>query len=386
MSANLPKPTSSFDPPPPQLPPVYWAPPEDDTIDLVELFQTLWRWKGLIIALTLLGVIGSYGVVQVLPKQYTAEVIYVAGDAQSAKDTFQLQNEIQRVAGDPRFLKVLIEEEGLVPLLIPSGLDASGQFLEPSPITPLEASVEVLLDEKSDVIVFDEDSRGNLLLTVTLPDAQKAADLANTFLQRAEQWAMTSLSGRYQNEIRLLEAQVEKQNQQRAQKLEEILAFLQEHPNVVNQDYTNPTLISMQERLAEINVNLALGDGNRATLEAQRGRLTARIAELQLAQHQEALDQQEFFQKQKDLESTVEVAIDVSKQLEAKKSELVSRQAQTVELLSVARPPEEPSSPRSRLIIALAAVVALFGSIFLVFFIEFVQNLRKSAQEPTTAD
>ena len=142
----------------------------------------------------------------------------------------------------------------------------------------------------------------------------------------------------------------------------------------------------MQERLAEIDVNLALGDGNRATLEAQRGRLTARIAELQLAQHQEALDQQEFFQKQKDLESTVEVAVDVSKQLEVKKSELVSRQAQTVELLSVARPPEEPSSPRSRLIIALAAVVALFGSIFLVFFIEFVQNLRKSAQEPTTAD
>ena len=389
MSVNLPNPTSPPTPVQGYPPPSYWLPPEDDTIDLLELFQTLWRWKVLILALTVLGLVSSYGIVQVLPRQYTAEVIYVAGSTGAITNRgvaeFQLQNEILRTSGDPRFLLSLVQQDNLAPLLLGSALNAAGQFIEPSPLSPEEAAVEVLLSEKSEVLSFDEDIRGNLLLTVKLPDAQSAADLANSFLQKAEQWAMSSLSERYQNEIRLLEAQLALQDEQRALKLKEVLAFLQEHPNVVNPDYINPTLISMQDRLAEIDVDLALGGNNQATLETQRERLATRIKELQVEQNQEALRQQEFAQKQKELESSVEVAVDLSKQLELKKSELVSRQAQTVQLLSVARPPEEPSSPRALLIIVLSGMVSLFASVFLVFLIEFVQNLRNQSQDSATA-
>ena len=59
----------------------YLSPYEDDTIDLFELFLTIWNWKWLILIIFILGTVGSNGVTSILPKTYEASVLFLTEDA-----------------------------------------------------------------------------------------------------------------------------------------------------------------------------------------------------------------------------------------------------------------------------------------------------------------
>jgi len=48
-----------------------------------------------------------------------------------------------------------------------------------------------------------------------------------------------------------------------------------------------------------------------------------------------------------------------------------------VRIIDRAIPPENPSKPNARLILALSLVVGLFGGIFLVFLVDFVRKTRQ---------
>ena len=52
------------------IPDQAWTPfhQEDDTIDLIEQFHTLWNWKFLILAITVVASVGSLITTQNLPK------------------------------------------------------------------------------------------------------------------------------------------------------------------------------------------------------------------------------------------------------------------------------------------------------------------------------
>ena len=56
-----------------------WQPfsAEDDTIDLMELLTTLWRYKWLLILLPIFGIIGAYTAVQFLPVEYQSRVTFL---------------------------------------------------------------------------------------------------------------------------------------------------------------------------------------------------------------------------------------------------------------------------------------------------------------------
>ena len=81
---------------------------EDDTIDLIDLFQTLWNWKWLIILIFILGTVGSYGVTNILPKVYEASVIFSTEDELSLK----------RVVANPKLMMKLIQNENLVQTIL----------------------------------------------------------------------------------------------------------------------------------------------------------------------------------------------------------------------------------------------------------------------------
>ena len=66
--------------------PEYFHHQEDDTIDLFDLFKKLWNWKWLIILIFILGTVGSYGVINILPKVYEASVIFSSEDEISVSD------------------------------------------------------------------------------------------------------------------------------------------------------------------------------------------------------------------------------------------------------------------------------------------------------------
>ena len=63
------------------------------------------------------------------------------------------------------------------------------------------------------------------------------------------------------------------------------------------------------------------------------------------------------------------------------KQKLTDLKNRRVEILSSATLPESPIKPKTRLIVALSAVVSLFVGIFLVFVIEFIKNAKFRLQE-----
>ena len=53
----------------------------------------------------------------------------------------------------------------------------------------------------------------------------------------------------------------------------------------------------------------------------------------------------------------------------------------TIQILDSAVPPDKKSSPKRALIVILSTVVALFLSIFLAFFVEYIQRLKIEDKE-----
>ena len=84
------------------VPPQSWSPyaGEDDTIDLFELINTLWKRKLLILVISLLSIAGSFVSTQFLPKTYTSSVLFEYPDwkelAQSVKNPIILDGIVRR--------------------------------------------------------------------------------------------------------------------------------------------------------------------------------------------------------------------------------------------------------------------------------------------------
>ena len=70
--------------------------------------------------------------------------------------------------------------------------------------------------------------------------------------------------------------------------------------------------------------------------------------------------------------------LEINQKIEEKVTVLKNRR---VEILSSATLPESPIKPKTRLIVALSAVVSLFVGIFLVFVIEFIKNAKSRLKE-----
>ena len=70
--------------------------------------------------------------------------------------------------------------------------------------------------------------------------------------------------------------------------------------------------------------------------------------------------------------------LEIKQKIDQKLTDLKNRR---VEILSSATLPESPIKPKTRLIVALSAVVSLFVGIFLVFVIEFIKNAKSRLKE-----
>ena len=121
----------------------YLSPYEDDTIDLFELFLTIWNWKWLILIIFILGTVGSYGVTNILPKVYEASVIFSIEDELSLK----------RVVSNPKLMMKLIQNENLIQTVLTGVIQENDLNNE---ITPAEQALKILLEEN--VISFDEEN------------------------------------------------------------------------------------------------------------------------------------------------------------------------------------------------------------------------------------
>ena len=70
--------------------------------------------------------------------------------------------------------------------------------------------------------------------------------------------------------------------------------------------------------------------------------------------------------------------LEINQKVDQKLLDLKNRR---VEILSNATLPSSPIKPKTRLIVALSAVVSIFVGIFLVFVIEFIKNAKSRLKE-----
>ena len=349
----------------------FYAPPahpDDDTIDLVELVQTLWKRRKLIIIITLLSLLGAGTYVVGLhffgKKVYDTEIVYQVryGDASKLPGYLRTRE----------FLSYFVEQEKLTPLILADIYDVGDQTYQlpeavAHDLSPAELAASRLMgDEKNPTFKLGDHGGDYKILTVEYPDPVLVARLANRGLYWLEDFLRAALiksaeislqSSKSTAELLGLETQIPPQDFAQPRINQNVLSDLQErqvykemqlnlleriNPQSEEIPFLKAEVSTIQERLP----SLAKGGSRRESVEKEPE--TVAGVRIQLARLQTHLDR------------------------------LSDREQPLFDVVDRAIVPSEPNnSPRAVLILALAGIVGFFGSIFLVFLIDFIQKMRE---------
>ena len=379
--------------------PEYFHHQEDDTIDLFDLFQTLWNWKWLIILIFILGTVGSYGVTNILPKVYEASVIFSTEDELSLK----------RVVANPKLMMKLIQNENLVQTILTGVIqenDLNNKF------TPAEQALTVLLEEN--VIFFDEEKFMDLkdiqdnsnkiileqkneikkvpdfsFLTVQHPDPETAQLLANQLPNLLNQYDLISKQDFYLKERLSLEMKIVDIQTLQSKKLLEIESLKGQGTSLfsLNIGENNDAIMAqlksrLGEKLADKALAIASNDQDKILkIKKEIFALENEVSDYDILINKAQNLRINLKVKQKIYETLItqeSFLIENLQKVDQKLSELKNRR---VEILSSATLPESPIKPKTLLIVALSAVVSIFVGIFLVFVIEFIKNAKSRLKE-----
>ena len=379
--------------------PEYFHHQEDDTIDLFDLFQTLWNWKWLIILIFILGTVGSYGVTNILPKVFEASVIFSTEDELSLK----------RVVANPKLMMKLIQNENLVQTILTGVIQENDLNNE---ITPADQALTVLLEEN--VIFFDEEKFMDLkdiqdnsnkiileqqneikkvpdfsFLTVQHPDPETAQLLANQLPNLLNQYHLISEQDYYLKERLSLEMKIVDIQTLQSKKLGEIESLKGQgtslfRPNI--RENNDAIMAQLKSRLGEKIADKALAIASNDQDKILKIKKEIFALENEVSDYGILINKAQNLRinlkgKQKIYETLINqesFLIENLQKVDQKLSELKNRR---VEILSSATLPESPIKPKTRLIVALSAVVSLFVGIFLVFVIEFIKNAKSRLKE-----
>ena len=379
--------------------PEYFHHQEDDTIDLFDLFKTLWNWKWLIILIFILGTVGSYGVTNILPKVYEASVIFSTEDEISMK----------RVVANPKLMMKLIQNENLIQTVLTGVIQENDLNNE---ITPAEQALNILLADN--VISFDEEqfkefkntqkSSNKFILnqsielnnlpqfsffTVQHSDPKTAQLLANQLPNLLNQYGLNSEQEFYFRERLKYQKQIDNIQTLQAKTLLEIESLtgkgtssisLVEGGNDIN--IMTQLKLRLGEKLADKALAIASNDQNSILkIEKEIIALEDEISEQDILMNQNQNLRVKFKGKQKIYETLIDQESFLIENLQKVDQKLANLKTRSVEILSSATLPESPIKPKTRLIVALSAVVSLFVGIFLVFVIEFIKNAKSRLKE-----
>ncbi len=371
---------------------------EDDTIDLLELLQTVWNWKWLILLLVVFGTLGSYGVTSILPKVYSASVLFLTED----------ENSLRRTAANPKLMHKMVQQEALTEIILAGFIQ--GNSLE-TELSPEEQAVGILISEKT--LSFDKKgfeglkqskkSSNNIyqknieikdlpefsMLTVRHSDPESTQILVNRLPEIMTQYSSKSLQDFYLREILNLQKQIYVLRLRQSEALREVETLRGKGVSSFSLTAGGngiKIITQLKVRLGEKLADMAIS----STSEDQQSflKIQAEVKALEkIIQEQEKhmnlseslgvklKGKHQLYETLIELESLL---IEKKQKVEQTLSDLKNR---SVEMLSTASVPKSPIEPKVRLIVALSAVVSLFAGIFLVFVIEFVKNARSRLKE-----
>ncbi|MDP6094178.1 MAG: Wzz/FepE/Etk N-terminal domain-containing protein, partial [SAR324 cluster bacterium] len=205
-------------------------PLEDDTIDLMELLATLWRYKWLIMLFPVLGIIGSYTTVQFLPVEYQTQVTFLqisgnggssnigrlgaiaslAGVSLPENSSTMLTDNIEVVLKSRGFAELIVEEMDLLPVIFSKIYDPETQTYdlakpELGPPKPIDGAGAVM-----GALEFGKTSEGAKFIAANWNDPVIATELANYSLKALETYLSENTLTASKKNLKFIEKQLEK--------------------------------------------------------------------------------------------------------------------------------------------------------------------------------
>ena len=341
---------------------------EDDTIDLYELWITLWNKKWLVIAVTVIAALVSVVYALLAPQIYKAEALLLPPSASDVKSiNLQGMQGVQGVQGvqgmtsntafaafknnlSSRSLqKKFIEKYDLIDILAPN--------------RPPETRDIEILESFSKMMKIE--NKGGFSISMESNDPVFAAKLVNDYVGFFDLETVLQLVSDARNSIQEqivdIEYKIASKRQMAKQRREDqILRF-------------GEALIIARK--------LAIKDRVATNTVVQNNQLNISTSNTPLYYRGfKALDAEIVFLKNRKSDDPFIVGLrDLQEQLTLLRSFKINESGMhSVTVDQAAYPPKNRIKPNRRLIVSLGTVVGLFLGIFLVFFVSFIQKQKEA--------
>ena len=365
---------------------------EDDTIDLYELWITLWNKKWLVIAVSFFAALGSVVYALQLPLVYKAEALLLppsAKNIQSLNLQSMQEGEQGRLArraeqvskacmeggqevavckafatfknnlSSRSLQKKFIDEQGLMDILAP------GRTPETRDIEILESFAKMIKIEHVKRALENEKSPKGMSVSMESNDPEFAANLVNDYVSFFDTETILLLSAAARNsiagQIRNIEYTISsKRELAKVRRLDRIV--------VIQEAAKTASILGFEDRVDTSNVvqNNQLNITINSTPLYYIG-FRALNQEIKILKSRKSDDP--FIAGLRDLQEQLAL-------LHSYKIEAEGQHAVTVD--QAAYPPKNRIKPNRRLIVSLGTVVGLFLGILLVFLVSFVQKQKET--------
>ena len=342
-----------------QYAPPYAQPFEDDTIDLYELWITLWSKRWLVIGVTVVAAIGSVVYALLQPPVYKAEALLLppkAKDVQSlnvkgvpgasAAGVFSAFN---KNLSSRSLQKKFIEKYDLLDILAPNR-------------TPETRDIEIL---ESFSKMMKIENKGGFSISMESNDPVFAAKLVNDYVGFFDLETVLQLVSDARNSIQEqivdIEYKIASKRQMAKQRREDqILRF--EEATVIARKLEIKDRVDTNTIVQNNQLNISTSN----TPLYYRG-FKALNAEIVFLNNRKSDDP--FIAGLRDLQERLALLRSFKFSIKGMHS---------VHIDQAAYPPKHRIKPNRRLIVSLGTVVGLFLGIFLVFFVSFIQNQKEA--------
>ncbi len=381
--------------------PVYY---EDDEIDLYELWLTLKKRKSVIIGLFIFAVFATAVISFVMTPIYrsTASVIPVSGSqsplgnlaglAAMAGISIGQSDESQKIMA---VLKSRTIKENVI-----KRLNLINVILDevPEDRDPMNVAIEVLDDMVS---ISDDKKTGVISISVDFKDPRIAKNIADAYVDELQRILNEkALTVAKLNRI-FLEKQLEEEEEKLKRYQLELARFQKSTKLIEPQEQLKGTMelygeliaqkINLQVQLRRLETALSSGNPKIEMIKEQLRAIDQQIKELEersggaipsISEAPEKMTQYvDLLRKLKTSEAVYETLLKAYEQAKFQEA----KENLYVQVIDNAFLPDKPVKPKKALMIAVSGVSSLFLGIFLAFFLEWLEGIKRRKKEEVEA-
>ena len=357
----------------PQTPPnaqysqSYGQPLEDDTIDLYELFVTLWNKRWIVIIMTALSAIGSLVYALLQHPIYKAEALLLPP---KSKDVQSLNVQgVQRLSVDMKLQGVETESVFTVFKNNLSSRTLQKKFINEfklmeilAPERTSETRDEDIYEDFAEIIKVNNGD--GLSISIELHDPNVAAQWVNDYVQFIDSETIKRIvenkRNAITNQIRDIEYQIASKRQMAKQRREDQIARFKEALTIARK-------LGVEERVDTTNVvqNNQLNISTSSTPLYYRGTRALRT-EIEILTNRKSDDP--FIVGLRDLQENLALLRSIN---------INTERLYSVSIDQAAYPPKNRIKPNRRMIVTISTAAGLFLGIFLALFASFIMKRKE---------